>query len=116
MADPMAQEILRTGARPSNLGDGELWVIVAEGEIDYLTAVQLSAAYPVATFGIVSGSWTREIAARIPDGAIVVAATDPDPAGDRYAEQIFATFRGRRVKLNRWRHPMAQQQAAKVQP
>ena len=115
MADGMAQEILRNGQRPPRFGDAELWVIVAEGEIDYLTAVQLSAAYPVATFSVVSGSWTREIAARIPGGAIVVAATDPDPAGDRYAQQIFETFSGRpSVKLRRWRHPMAN--AKQVQP
>jgi hypothetical protein len=68
-------------------------VVVAEGEPQFLAAV---LAWPrAAVFGVVSGSWTPELAARVPFGAQVLICTDHDQAGDRYAETIEATLRGR---------------------
>ncbi len=106
MVDPLALHLLRTGARPEWWPDTEeLRIVIAEGEIDWLIcATQWSdgAACAPATFGIVSGSWTPEIAARIPDGSTVVIATDHDPAGEKYAAQIVATLAERNVSVERW--------------
>lgn len=74
-------------------------VLVAEGEPDWLT---LATTQPEATavLGITSGSWTEEIASRIPDAADVVVMTDPDQAGERYAAQVFESL-GERCRT--WR-------------
>ena len=96
MADSVALALLR-GARADE--DGMPWdgrVIAAEGETDWWTLAAhpsrlrraLDAGRTHAVFGIVAGSWTPLIAARIPSGADVVVWTDLDPAGDRYAEAI----------------------------
>jgi hypothetical protein len=100
MADPLALEMLR--------GLNELWapLVIAEGEMSFLRwATRSSSA--CATLGIVSGSWTTEIAARIPDGTRVVIATDHDEAGIGYATRIIATLADRAragaLKLERWK-------------
>ena len=57
-----------------------------------------------AVLGILSGSWTAEHAARIPDGARIVIDTDhgdKNGDGDRYAARIASTFEGRPVDLLR---------------
>jgi hypothetical protein len=72
-------------------------VIVVEGEPDWIAA-SLRTDEPV--LGIGSGWWCPAMAARIPDGADVEIWTHPDPAGDRYAEQIAATLAER---CNVWR-------------
>jgi hypothetical protein len=76
---------------------------VLEGETCYL----LSAAGPAprqtwasrggspAFFGVFSGSWTRELADRIPDGSHVAIATDDDDQGDAYAREIGGTLAAR---------------------
>jgi len=78
-------------------------IVVVEGEPDYLTwATRFSDAdedAPV-VIGVVSGAWTPEIAARIPDDSRVAVWTHHDPAGDRYAADIAGTL-GMRVQL--WR-------------
>jgi len=56
-----------------------------------------------AVVGISSGSWTRAHVDTIPDGCTVRIATDDDAPGETHAEKIAATFKGRRVKLLRWR-------------
>lgn len=100
MADSVALALLR-GARMDE--DGMPWdgrVLVAEGETDWWTLAAhparlqraLDAGRTHAVFGIVAGSWTPQIAARIPSGAAVVVWTDLDPAGDRYAETIRASL------------------------
>lgn len=77
--------------------------VVLEGETCYL----LTAVGPVsgqtwasrggspAFFGVFSGSWTRELADRIPDGSHVAIATDDDDQGDAYARKIIETLRAR---------------------
>lgn len=80
-------------------GDAAAWrwwslergaIIVAEGLPDWLTAATLwseaSEDAPIA-LGVESGSATPELAARIPDGARVVLAPDPDAAGEKYAQK-----------------------------
>lgn len=100
MADPLAQALLR-GARADE--DGMPWdgrVLVAEGETDFWTLAgdparmtkALTDRRTFAVFGIVAGSWSDAIAARIPDDAQVVVWTDLDPPGERYAETIRASL------------------------
>ena len=82
----------------------EVWIV--EGAPDFLT---LSTYYSdanedaPAVLGIVAGSWQPELAARIPDHVRVVIATHEDDAGNKYAERIAETLRGR-VELLRWRY------------
>jgi hypothetical protein len=94
MADPLGRLLLA--------GDPVEWwtnrtVIVNEGEPDWLT---VSTFYSdgedaPAVLGVVSGSWTPEIGARIPSGCRVVIRTHLDKAGDRYADEIRASLAGR---------------------
>lgn len=89
-------------------GEAAAWphlrVVVVEGVPDHLAAAaQASDADEdaPAVVGIVSGSWSAEIASRIPPGTAVALATDPDEAGEKYAQEIAATLAGRVVR--RWR-------------
>jgi len=88
--------------------DKEICITVCEGEVDFLNvATQWSdaAEFAPATLGITSGSWTPEIAARIPEGSRIVLATDADKQGDAYADRITQTLRGRYLQLERWEPP-----------
>jgi hypothetical protein len=73
-------------------------VVIAEGEPDWLTWAsrqpEANEDGP-AVFGVESGAWTPDIAARIPDGVTVVIRTHLDDAGDRYAAKIAGTLRDR---------------------
>jgi hypothetical protein len=106
MADGFGRWLLANGQRPDWWpGSTELRVVVAEGEIDFLmAAIQWSDAAECApaSFGVVSGSWSPEVAARIADGSTVVVATDPDKAGERYAVAIAESFAHRNVRVERW--------------
>ena len=95
MADPLARLLLASGApawwRPVR-------IVVCEGVPDWLTwASRYSDAdlLAPAVLGIISGSWSQELAARVPDGAGVVVRQHPDDAGHGYAARIVATLRGR---------------------
>ncbi|MBI3072895.1 MAG: hypothetical protein HYY84_12330 [Deltaproteobacteria bacterium] len=122
MADPLARLLLagaaladgrsaaefvrncRGGLR-SPSGFVQCGLFVAEGVPDFLTqATGWSDADEdaPAVIGIVAGSWTPEIAARVPDGTEVVVATHADDAGDKYAEIIRGTLVPR-CRLQRWR-------------
>lgn len=103
MACPLGRLLLAGEARDWP----RLLVVVVEGVPDYLAAVaQHSDADEdaPAVLGIVgggrAGSWSADLAARIPAHAEVVLAVDPDEAGERYAEAIRATLPGREVR--RW--------------
>ena len=83
-------------------GPGTLWI--AEGATDYLTCATAwgdAAEDAPAVIGILSGSWTPSIAARIPSGTRVVIAVDHDQAGEKYAARIAASLAGR-CTLERW--------------
>lgn len=88
LANKRAQAVLGHGARFD--------VLIVEGEPDFLTW----ATAPVAVFGIGSGSWSAQIARRIPNGTKVVIRTHQDPAGDKYADEIGRTL-VRRCRLFR---------------
>jgi len=81
-----------------------LRVVVAEGETDWLAWATTNA---LSVLGMVSGSWSADIAARIPNGATVVIATDADAEGDKYAAKITNTLaeraRAGSVRLERWK-------------
>jgi hypothetical protein len=84
MANAPARAMLESGELPS----GEL--LVVEGLPDFLAA---AVAEPErAVLGILSGSFTPEIAARVPARARVEIRTHDDRAGERYAAQIAAAL------------------------
>lgn len=104
MADALGRLLLAGEAREWP----RLLVAVAEGVPDWLA---LCSHYSdadedaTAVLGIVAGSWTSDLAARIPAGAVVTLATDADPAGEKYAQRIAETLHGR--ELRRWTPPRA---------
>jgi hypothetical protein len=118
MACPLARLVLSAGALPEwwAADAPRLRVNVTEGDSDFLTAAVGPAKgvrwgdadlYAPATLGIESGSWTSELAARLPVGTHVVIATDNDDAGDRYAATIASALAplvcSGRLRLGRWR-------------
>jgi hypothetical protein len=76
MANAAARVLLR--------GQRHVRLRIVQGVPDFLTAAAL--AQPV--LGIVAGSWTAELAARVPEGTPVEIATHADAAGERYAAAI----------------------------
>jgi hypothetical protein len=94
-----------------------IFVVLTEGEGDFLRVrtedprpAPLTGSAPFAVLGIVSGSWTREYASRIPDGSHVIVATHSDTEGDRYAAKIGESLSthvhsGRLPNPHRWRVP-----------
>lgn len=111
MACPLARQILAAGAAPAWWPRGAPpHLVIVEGESDFLTwATRSSDAneVPFAVVGIPgSGSWSIEIAQRIPDGTIVVIRTDHDAAGDRYAVAVARDI-GRRCTILRDRRAAA---------
>ncbi|MEO8358696.1 MAG: toprim domain-containing protein [Vicinamibacteria bacterium] len=100
MADPLGALVITGEARAW----ARLTVLIAEGVPDFLTAAaQGSDADEAgsAVLGIVSGSWTRDLAERIPTHARIVVAVDSDAPGEKYAATITETLAGRMV--SRWR-------------
>jgi hypothetical protein len=102
MADPLARLML-TG-RP--LADGsdsadlvrQSGLIITEGVPDFLgwgTRWSDTHQSAPATLGIVSGSFSAALAARIPDGCRVAVRRHADKAGEKYTEQIIAALAGR---------------------
>jgi hypothetical protein len=106
MGDGFGRLLLQLGAAPAWWpADVELRCVVCEGEIDLLTAATQwsdAAEHAPAVFAITSGSWTREIAERIPRGCVVLVATDRDIQGDKYAAAILDALRERDVRVERW--------------
>jgi len=102
-----ASGLVMADAGGAQLLAGSAWqprqVWIAEGVPDFLTlALDFNDADDEsAMLGVVSGSWSNEIAARIPEQCRVVVATHDDEAGDRYASDIAATLRTR-TRLFRW--------------
>jgi hypothetical protein len=110
-ADPLAR--LWLSREP--MGDGSdpaeavrrYGLVVAEGAPDFLTwATNWGEACEdaPAVVAVAAGSWTAELAARVPDGTNVTLATHPDKAGDRYAQEVARSLSGR-CSLRRWRPP-----------
>lgn len=111
LACSLVREVLATGQRPS------WWPVelplrfeVCEGEKKWSMRIAErsdAAENAPGVIGIESGSWTDELAARIPDGSSVFIATDCNNAGALYATRIVRSLESRvrskavRVELRR---------------
>lgn len=94
LACPVARFLLTTG----RCHEGSTRIVITEGEPDFLTTVaRVSDACeePPAILGIYAGSWSADLASRIPDGVTIDLRTDDDDAGHRYAAAIYATLAAR---------------------
>ena len=98
MADTPGQSMLAGGHAPPPRG----LVVVAEGELDVLSWATEAPGGGDAVLGMVQGAWADDVAARIPDGATLVVATDRDKDGDKYALRVAKSLAERSVKLLRW--------------
>lgn len=87
LANAAAHGLLAEGGPPPERG-----VVIAEGAMDYLSWAVQDGARGWALFGVWSGAWTDDIAARVPDDALVVVRTHADTSGDDYARRIFETL------------------------
>lgn len=94
MANNRGLELLRVEDLPPGCR-----VVIAEGIPDFLTASRSWS--DCAVFGVEAGLWTREHASKVPDGSEVTVYTHDDAAGEKYAETIRDTFKGRAVSLRR---------------
>lgn len=106
LAEPFAQRVLKTGKWPGSWSRAVPRIVIVEGEPDFLTQATLrfddgwrSDDAGAAVMGIVAGSWTSEIAARIPGDGRVIVRTDHDVAGEKYASAVFESMRGRATLL-----------------
>lgn len=94
MADDLAKRVL-AGDPTARALVAEVGIVVQEGATDFLSRAVLSSdadESAPAVLAIMSGSWSEELAGRIPSGVRMAVRTHDDPAGDRYAEQIAATL------------------------
>lgn len=97
MADRQGWELLRSAST-------ERQVLIAEGVPDWLvwsTWAQRKGSTAPAVLGVISGSWTDDIAKRIPDRTRVLVRTHPDKAGHKYADKITASLISRCKVLRR---------------
>lgn len=119
MACGRARRLMELGTHPSewpSLG-GAPWddipqprrqrldVVVAEGEMDFLcwaTEWPAGQDFPPMVMATPGGAWPKSVADRIPRGARVIAATDIDEAGSKYALKIHESFGARNVDVVRW--------------
>jgi hypothetical protein len=69
-------------------------VIITEGAIDFLTVATHYGCteYAPAVLGVFSGSWSDELAARIPTECRVVVRVHRDEAGEKYLAARFAAL------------------------
>jgi hypothetical protein len=104
MACGLGRQLLERGGFPHFWPRGaDLQIAVMEGEPDfmkYATSWPDSDLTAPAILGIVAGSWSNAIAARIPDRADVSILAHEDAAGEKYTKLIVDSLRGR-VTLRR---------------
>lgn len=114
MAGTYGRQMLVSGATRGMHAIENFRLSVWEGEIDTIRAIsvghdcEISEDFAPAAFrgvlGIFSGSFTRDVASRVPSQSTVVIATDDDDQGDRYAADIQSVI-GDRVTYKRFRAP-----------
>jgi hypothetical protein len=96
LACPFARTILSTAEVPAWWWeDRPLDFVFCEGEPDFLTRVSLYSdadEEAPAVIGVVAGSWSAELGARIPPRSRVALLTHADQAGDDYARRIESTL------------------------
>jgi hypothetical protein len=90
MACPFARQILAEGIPGWWHHSEPPTFVIAEGVPDYLTVACVWGEweYASATIGVISGAWSLEVAARIPDGCRVVIRTHSDKAGMKYRREV----------------------------
>lgn len=97
LADACALQLLKAGILRRWPRSEPPRIFIAEGGIDFLTiATHYSDAedYP-AILGILAGSWSDELAQKIPPGCCVAIKTHEDEAGRRYRDRIAASIRSK---------------------
>lgn len=97
MADGFARDVLARGWPAWWNRSERLTFVIAEGVPDFLTDASVFGEWDQApaTLGVISGAWSADVAARIPDGCRVVIRTHGDPAGQRYQRQIGESLHAR---------------------
>jgi hypothetical protein len=103
MADVLGRRLLAGHRDAAELvADAGIWIV--EGVTDFIAQTTRWGESDIApaVFGIVSGSWSAELASCVPDGTEIIVATDADAVGEKYARQVIATLRSRSVRLRRW--------------
>jgi hypothetical protein len=95
MADALGRTLLASREAPAFWA--ERVVLIEEGVPDFLTVATHYGddENAPAVLGVLAGSWTREIATRIPDACRVVVRTHTDSAGAKYAAAIGSSLIGR---------------------
>jgi hypothetical protein len=107
MADPLARLLLAGEPLGDGMSSAEAVglydLVIVEGVPDFLTWATRwgdAAEAAPAVMGVISGSWTDELAARVPDGTCVVIRVHQDGAGAKYAATIKASLDQRcRVRI-----------------
>lgn len=94
LACPLARQVLGAGIPAWWRHCAPPTFIITEGVPDFLTVACRygEAEYSPATLGVISGAWSRELAARIPNRARVVIRTHADEAGRKYQREIAASL------------------------
>ena len=97
MADGFARDVLARGWPAWWNRSEPLTLVIAEGVPDYLTDASVFGEWEhaPATLGVISGAWSADVAARIPDGCRVIIRTHDDEAGRRYRHQIGESLHAR---------------------
>lgn len=73
-------------------------VVIVEGEPDWLvwaSRTPPNTECPYAVLGVVSGSWSPELATKFPNGCNVILRTHGDKTGDRYAADFADALKDR---------------------
>jgi len=97
LADRQALGLLRD--KPLKDFDG--YIVIAEGDPDYLTWATRNKENTFATFGVFNGSWNSQFASKIPEHSNVVVATHYDDEGEKYFRRIYETLKDKNVTVYR---------------
>lgn len=97
LADSFALLLIRSGVPKWWRQSEPPSVIITEGAPDFLTVATHYGCteYAPAVLGVVSGSWSVELAARIPTECRVVVRVHRDEAGEKYRDAICRSLSGR---------------------
>ena len=97
LADSFARFLITKGVPPWWRRSEPPSVIITEGAPDFLTVAAHygCSEYAPAVLGVLSGSWSDELAARIPTECRVIVKVHRDEAGQKYRDTICRSLSGR---------------------
>jgi len=97
LADSFARFLLTSGIPPWWRWEEPPSIIVTEGAPDFLTVASHFGEWECvpAVLGVLSGSWSDDLAKQIPDGCRVVVRVHRDEAGKKYRDTICRSLSGR---------------------